>query len=105
MTMATKGSILWVVLLQSRQFALGEFNIFCEFTTMHADLRAKRATIRHSEMPLELLKNSKETPPPPASRTPEVQVVDMDKIQNNPRVDNTNNWHPKLKSDLEGPLK
>ena len=52
MTMATKGYIMWVVLLQSRKFELGEFNIFCEFTTMHGDLRAKRATIHYSEMPL-----------------------------------------------------
>ena len=57
-TMATKGYILWIVLLQSRQFALGEVNILCEFTTMKGNLQAKRATIHHSEMPLELLKNS-----------------------------------------------
>ena len=56
--MATKGSILWIDLLQSRQFALGEVNILCEFTTMKGNLQAKRATIHHSEMPLELLKNS-----------------------------------------------
>ena len=29
----------------------------------------------------------------------------MDKIQNKPRVANPNNWHPKLKAALEGPLK
>ena len=79
-SMATKGSILWIDLLQSRQFALGEVNILCEFTTMHGNLQAKRATIHYSEMPLELLTNSRETPPPPATRTPEIQVVDMDKI-------------------------
>ena len=72
---------------------------------MHGDLRAKRATIHHSDMPLELLKNSTETPPKTATRTPEIQVVYMDKIQNNPRVSNLNNWHPKLKEALEGPLK
>ena len=105
MTMATKVSILWSMLLQSRQFALGEVNILCEFTTMHDDLRAKRSTIHHSEMPLELLKNSTEKTPPSATRTPEIQVVDIEKIQNNPRLANLNNWHPKLKADLEGPLK
>ena len=52
MNMATKGSILWVLLLQSRQLALGEVNILCEFTKMHGKLRAKRATIHHSDMPL-----------------------------------------------------
>ena len=70
MTMATKGSILWIVLLQSRQFILGEVNILCEFTTMYGKLRAKRATINHSNITLELLTNSTETPPPTATRNP-----------------------------------
>ena len=38
MTMSTKVSIPWIILLQSRQFALGEVNMLCEFTTMHEDL-------------------------------------------------------------------
>ena len=59
MTMLTKGSILWTVLLQSRQFALGEVNLLCEFTTMHEDLRAKCASILHSKIPSDLLTNSK----------------------------------------------
>ena len=29
----------------------------------------------------------------------------MNNIQNKPRVATPNNWHPKLKADLEGPLK
>ena len=70
MTVATRGYILWIILLQSRQFALGEVNILCEFTTMHGDLQAKRTTIHHSEMSLELLTNSTDTPPPPTTRTP-----------------------------------
>ena len=105
MTMATNGSILCVVLLQSRQFSLGEVNILCEFTTMHDDLRAKRVTVHHSDMPLELLTNSTETPPPPYNRTLEIQGVDMEKIQKKPRVANLNNWHPKLQSALEVSLK
>ena len=105
MPMATKGSILWIVFLQSCQFTLDEVNILCEYTTMHGNLRKKRATIHHSEMLLELLTNSTEMPPPPATRTPEIQVVDVDNIQKNPRVSNLNNWYPKTKSALEGLLK
>ena len=60
----------------------------------------EESTIHHSEMPLELLINTRETPPPPATRTPEIQLLDMDKIQNNPRVANLKNWHPKLKAAL-----
>ena len=32
-------------------------------------------------------------------------MVDIDKIQKKPSVANLNNWHPKLKAALEGPLK
>ena len=105
MTMATIGSILWVILLQYRQFALGEFNILYEFTTMHGNLRAKRATIHHSEMPLELLTNSTDTPPPPTIKTPEIQVLDVDKIHKKPWVANPNNCNTKLNAALEVPLR
>ena len=43
--------------LQYRQFALGEVNLLWEFTTMHEDLRAKRASILNSKMPSDLLTN------------------------------------------------
>ena len=108
MTLNTKGSILWIILLQSRQFAIGEMGVMCEFQTMHNDLRAKRANIHHSEMPLELLTNS--TNPDPAAPAPkEEQVVDVDKVGEKPpkksRQANPNNWHLKLKAALEAPLK
>ena len=96
---------MWIVLLQSRQFALGEVKILCEFTTMHGDLRAKISKIHHSEMPLELPTNSTETPSPPATRTPYIHVLDIDNIQKKPRVSKLKNCHPKLKAYLEGPLK
>jgi hypothetical protein len=41
MSQATKASILWIGLLQARQFALGEMQILFEYTQMHQDLRAK----------------------------------------------------------------
>ena len=47
-TLSTKGYILWIVLLQSRQFSIREVNMLCEFTTMHEDFRAKKALILHS---------------------------------------------------------
>ena len=99
-SMATKGYILCILLLQLRQFTLGEVNIFCEFTTMYGDLQAKRATIHHSEMPLEILTNSTETPSPPATMTPEIQVLDMDMTQKKPWVAKLKIWHPKLKAPL-----
>ena len=55
MTIQTKASILWITLLQARQFAMGEANVLCEFSTMHSDLCAKRANIHHGEIPQDLL--------------------------------------------------
>ena len=108
MTLATKGSILWIILLQSRQFALGKVNLLCEFTTMHEDLRAKRASILHSEMPRELLTNSEVDAPkgkPSAEAGTHNEAIDVDKIPKRPKMANPNKWHPKLKEKLEEPLK
>ena len=109
MTLNTKGSILWIILLQSRQFAIGEMGVLCEFQTMHNDLRAKRATIHHSEMPLELLANLATADKPAGQAPKEDQVVDLNKFgekpPKKPRLPNPNNWHPKLKAALEVPLK
>ena len=79
MTLNTKGSMLWIILIQYRHLALGEVNVLCEFTTMHEDLHVKRAAIHHSEMPLELISNSteKEAPQKPNETTPEVVDVEV----------------------------
>ena len=109
MTLNNKGSILWIILLQSRQFAIGEMGVLCEFQTMHNDLRAKRANIHHSKMPLELLANSTNSEKPALQGPREEQVVDVNKVDEKPpkktRPTNPNNWHPKLKAALEAPLK
>ena len=107
MTLNTKGSMLWIILLQSRQFALGEVNVLCEFTTMHEDLREKRADIHHSEMPLELILNSteKEAPPKPNETTPEVVDVEVERIKKKLRPVNPNNWNKNLKAALKELLK
>ena len=106
MTLPTKGSILWILLLQSRQFALGEVSLLCEFTTMHEDLRAKKASILHSEMPRDLLENSESAQSDkPTKERESPPEIDVDKIPKKPRVPNPNNWNPTLKEKLEGPLK
>ena len=67
---------------------------------MHEDLCAKRATIHHSEMPSELLKNSQQDPPaPPTVKNPPTPTapVDVDKIPKKPKLaPNPNNWNPIL---------
>ena len=111
MSMTTKGSILWIVLLQSRQFALGEVNLLCEFTTMHEDLRAKRASIMHSEMPIDLIANSEKeraqqekAEESAADDTLEVEKPPK-KIKREPAAANKNNWNLKLRAALTGPMK
>ena len=108
MTVGTKGSILWIILLQSRHFALGELDVLCEFSTMHNDLQAKRAVIQHGECPAELLANS--TTPPSDKTADQSDNTDGvtpqgEKPPKKPRKANPNTWHPKLKAALEGPLK
>ena len=57
-------------------------------------------------MPWELLKNSERPAPEKLSQEQDdQQVIDVDKIPKKPRIANPNNWHPKLKEKLEGPLK
>ena len=106
MSLATRGSILWIVLLQTHQFSLGEVNLLCEFTTMHEDLCAKRARILHSEMPNDLLtKSTAEKEKTPTNKTPAPAPIDVDKILKKQKVaPNPNNWHPKLKEALEDKL-
>lgn len=55
MSVGTNGSILWIILLQSRHFALGKLDVLYKFSTIHSDLQAKRSVIQYSEFPAELL--------------------------------------------------
>ena len=58
MTTNTRAAILWILLLQSRQFAMGNMDILSEFATMQSDLRAKRGVITHAEVPIDLVSPS-----------------------------------------------
>ena len=91
-TMLTKGSILWIVLLQFRQFALGEVNLLCEFTTMHEDLCDKRASILHSKMPSDLLTNSEpETSQQDRPKNPPTNAtIDVDITPKKPKLEPPN---------------
>ena len=98
MLVKTKGSILQIVLLQSRQLGMGEANVLFEFQMMHDDLRAKRAQISHSEVPTKLLSNSYGS----EGDKGDTEVGEV--LTKKPRKANPNNWHPKLKEALAGPL-
>jgi hypothetical protein len=101
MSQITRASILWIILLQSRTFALGEDTILAEFTAMHSNLAAKQSNIYHAEVPQALLhspevpsSNKRKAGPKDNEEKPEPK-----KPRNNP-----NNWHPTLKAKLAGPM-
>ena len=103
MILSTKGSILWIFLIQSRQFSLGEVNMLCEFTTMNEDLRSKKASILHSKIPSELITNSGTRSPPPERinnilHKPAIDVCATPKMH---RVANPKIWNPKLMAALK----
>ena len=106
MALSTKGCILWIFLLQSRQFALGEVNMLFEFITMHEDLQDKKASIIHSEIPSELLTNYGTTSPPPdrIKNLPHKPSINVNATPKTPRVANPNNCLPKLMAALKSPL-
>ena len=95
MSARTKASILWIMLLQARQFSLGEVNILCEFSTMHSDLRAKKAAIHHGEVPKELIDNS--------STAPEDEDNGGQGKHKRRKLEDAT-WNHKLKAALAGPL-
>jgi hypothetical protein len=109
MTNSTKASILWVILKQSRRFAIGEMGILQEFEEMHRSLAAKLASFSHAETPHQLLEETheldKRKPEPPQ------QPFDPNPYKK-PRIKppnfsghNANTWHPKLREVLGPHLK
>ena len=83
--------------------------MLCEFTTIHEDLRAKRASILHSEMPMNLITNLEpETVQQDCTKNPVTNAtIDVDinpkKVKLAPP--NKSNWNPKLRAALTVPLK
>jgi len=54
MTQSTKAAILWIILIQSREFARGKGELTAEFQEMQHELAVKRAEITHAEVPAQL---------------------------------------------------
>ena len=98
MSQATKASILWIGLLQARQFALGEMQILFEYTQMHQDLRAKKSCIHHGEVPAELV-----------NTTTNKRQTENDEGSGNPKrpkpASNPNTWNSKLRKALVQPMR
>ena len=54
MSIQTKATILWIVLLQARKFSMGDMDVLAEFLAMHQSLCAKCITLEHADVPQEL---------------------------------------------------
>ena len=110
MTVITKASILWVILKQSRRFAIGEIDILAEFTYMHTVLSSKSSSYSHAETPTQLYIIEKEEKTKEKRKLFESDTNTTDKKRKilpppaAPKA-NPNSWHPKLKAKLEGPMK
>ena len=98
MSQATKASILWIGLLQARQFALGEMHILFEYTQMHQDLRAKKTCIHHGEVPVDLLS-------PASTKRPRDSDEGGSPSKHKKVADNPNTWHTMLKDALVHPMR
>jgi hypothetical protein len=104
MSKTTKASILWIILLQGRQFAIGQLDVLAEFQAMHTSLTAKQGAIIHAEVPQELLE-------PPKKPTNKRQSENSEQLESSTQTKkqdiakkNPNCWNPKLKEALEQPM-
>jgi len=100
MSTITKASILWIILLQSHTFALGDDVILAEFTAMHVNLVSKQGNIYHAEVPQALIATSSLTSQKRKQKTQDTE----DKPEAKKPRHNPNNWHPTLKAKLSGPM-
>lgn len=114
MSIATKGSILWVILKQSRLFSIGEMTVLAEFQEVQRVLTSKSAAYNHAETPQELLltgevddAHSKKRKKGDTDRTKGDTSGDTKRRNNQdtkPPYRNPNCWHAHLKKVLEAPL-
>jgi hypothetical protein len=101
MSHASRASILWVLLKQSRHFAIGEMEVLHEFRGMHESLSCKQLGFTHAETPEQLWKDDNGT----NKRKSEKPLNDekkrnKEKQATPPPINNPNCWHPKVKEAL-----
>jgi hypothetical protein len=105
MSITTKASILWVILLQGRQFATREMTILAEFVQLQTNLNAKQVNITQAEVPTKILHhktplNKKHCTDEGLSPPALPLGVPSDDDKKPKVVSNPNTWHPRLKAKL-----
>jgi hypothetical protein len=99
-SMSTKASILWVVLKQSRKFAIGEMDVIQAFKAMHRKLAEGGASFLHAETPADLHITPKKAQ---EKRKPENEPKEAKKILK--KNNNPNLYHPKVEAALKEALR
>jgi hypothetical protein len=109
MSQTTKASILWVILKQSRHFAIGQMDVLQEFRGMHESLAYKTLGFSHAETPAALLvdkvKASDKKRKPDAGDTAKPAAPGAEAKKPKPAGTNENRWHPKIKEALQPGLR
>ena len=106
LSLQTKAAILWIILLQSRQFAMGELDILSEFQAMQRKLAEKERHITHAELPAALLAKPKADSDKADNSSKQNNHTPNKSSQGDPKRikqndPNPNQWHPKLKAAME----
>lgn len=104
LSMRTKASILWILLLQGRQFSIGNMAVLAEFQTLHTCLTSKQGSITHAEVPSDLFKDAPAKRPNTAGDTNPNDNKKAKIEHPPPKVKNPNTWHPILKAKLGTPM-
>ena len=102
----TKASILWIILIQSRNFGSGEIDTCTEFADMQRDLCSKRTNITHGEVPKALIpsKFSRNNNTYGGNKQSGAQREDYNSGRTaRQKQSNPNRWHSKLKAVIEQP--
>ena len=95
----SRAAMLWIILLQCREFAQGRMDILAEFEEMVNMIKRKNLHITHDECPINHLLGKKR----PAHTTPPVPLGGYVPSPTRPKVELP--WHPKLKQVLDEPVK
>jgi hypothetical protein len=109
MSQATRASILWVVLKQSRKFSMGEVDVLHEFRGLHDSLTYKTLGFLHAETPTALYIDEKKSSSKrkKTDTTEKDRPSDKDTTKRNKTTPppNPNTWHPKVKDAIQPALR
>ena len=99
MSQHSKACMLWIILLQCREFSHGRFDILAEFEAMLNSILRKDLRIHHDECPVDMLIQKR-----PLDTDSSTTLVTQDPAKKQKKEDKNPPWHPDLKAALKEPL-